>query len=344
MAFEVTYQLNLKDIEAVQGALFRPAWGARNWGRHEILRRVLAGMSISVMFVLLVQTIFLARLQPEYVLASALLGGGLVWLWGRKIKVPPDPDNLLSKTLTLSLEHKGVRIDGDGFENFIDWKQIIQLRRAGGCLLFATRVTENIIVPLRAFEAAEAADAFCLQADVLLQSACNPPEAMPLERIVFHLLREDVRACSPLIGGHVGWRGVLPYALWLAALFTFGLFGTELSEIQWWMGLASSLGIAWLLTRCIWLLDRKLKIARFPLPEGNVEIQRWGNHLRITVDGKTKSVAYTSIGKVVITQAHIFLMTTPNDVIIVPRSAFSSASDMLHFAQAVDKAAEENQP
>lgn len=246
--------------------------------------------------------------------------------------------------MTLSLEDKGFRIRGDEFDSFIQWNQVVQLRQTGGCLLFATHSTEQIHVPLRAIKTSEVSDTFHMRANELLQATCNPPEDMPLERIVYQLLPEDVLAYASLVEVRDGWRGLLPYALVLVALFAFGILGEELSDLQWWFGFSCSLGIAWLLTQSIWLLDRKLRIARFPLPKSNVDIQRWGNHLRITADGNTKCVAYTAVGKVVIARSHAFLMTTPVDVIIVPRRAFSSDADMVHFAQAVDKAAEESQP
>ena len=169
---EVACQLAPADIQAVHAALYRPAWGARHWGRHEGLRRVLAAMALTTFVVLLLKLFARNKLGADLVgwdmVAGAMLGGAFIGLWwARQNTTVPPADSPIYRPFTLSLEATGFRVRGEGFDNLTDWNQVTALREAGGCLLIETRVNGTHIVPRLAFASPEAADAFMAKAAAL---------------------------------------------------------------------------------------------------------------------------------------------------------------------------------
>jgi hypothetical protein len=66
-------------------------------------------------------------------------------------------------------------------------------------------------------------------------------------------------------------------------------------------------------------------------------VQRWGDHVRGIKDGKTEHIAFNSIGNVVATDEHVFLLTTPFRAVIVPKLAFKNQTTMLVFKSKVDQ-------
>lgn len=169
---EVACQLTPADIQAVHAALYRPAWGARHWGRHEGLRRVLAAMTLTTFVVLLLKLFARNKLGADVIgwdaVAGAMLGGAFIgFWWARQNTTLPPADSPVYRPFTLSLETSGFRIRGEGFDNLTDWNQVTALREAGGRLLIETRVNGTHIVPRLAFASPEAADAFMAKAAAL---------------------------------------------------------------------------------------------------------------------------------------------------------------------------------
>ncbi len=169
---EVACQLTPADIRAVHEALYRPAWGARHWGRHEGLRRVLAGMALTTFVVLLIKLFARNKLGADVIgwdaVAGAMLGGAFIGLWwARQNTTVPPADSPVYRPFTLSLEANGFRVRGEGFDNLTDWNQVTALREAGGRLLIETRVNGTHIVPRLAFASPEAANAFMAKAKAL---------------------------------------------------------------------------------------------------------------------------------------------------------------------------------
>ena len=172
VATEVACQLTPADIQAVHEALYRPAWGARHWGRHEGLRRVLAALALTTFVVLLIKLFARNKLGADVIgwdaVAGAMLGGAFIGLWwARQNTTVPPADSPLYRPFTLSLEATGFRVRGEGFDNLTDWNQVTALREAGGRLLIETRVNGTHIVPRLAFASPEAADAFMAKAAAL---------------------------------------------------------------------------------------------------------------------------------------------------------------------------------
>jgi hypothetical protein len=346
---EVACQLTPADIQAVHEALYRPAWGASHWGRHERWRRVLAAMVLLTFVMLLVKLFARNKLGADIVgwdtVAGAMLGGAALgaW-WARQNTTVPPADSPVYRPFTLSIDASGFGLRREGFDSHTAWDQVTTLREAGGCLLLATRQDGTHFLPRSAFARSDEADAFFARVTVLREAVVNPPSRMPLNRLRYHLTRDDVRAFFALKREPAGWRGALFYLLLLPALFLLGLLLEGLDDTAWLIGLAAGLGAVWLLTRIVLLIDRRRAIARYPLSEGEIELQRWGDHLRVIADGRTAHTGYDQLGNVVATPDRVFLMTAPDDAIIVPRRAFADADAMAAFAAEVDDASNNSLP
>lgn len=346
---EVACQLTPADIQAVHEALYRPASGARHWGRHERWRRVLAAMALTTFVVLLIKLFARNKLGADIVgwelVAGAMLGGASIGVWwARQNTTVPAADSPVYRPYTLSLDTSGFRVRREGFDNHTDWNQVTSLREAGGCLLIDTRFDGSHFVPRSAFASAEAAGSFIALATALREAALNPPSSMPLTRLRYRPTRDDVRAFFALKRAPGGRRGALFYLLLFPAMLILGLLMDGLDDTAWLLRFALGLGAVWLLTRVILSIDQRLAIARYPLSEGEIELQRWGDHLRVSADGNETRTTYAQLGNVVATPDHVFLMTAPDRSIIVPRRAFASDAEMAAFAAEVDRCSDESTP
>lgn len=175
-ATEVAYHLTPADIQSVHEALFRPAWGARHWGRHEAWRRILASMALSSFGALLVKLFAHNKLGTDLVgwdmVVAAMLGGALFGLWwARQNTTVPPADSPIYRPFNLSLNSTGFRVRGEGFDNHTNWDQVTSLREAGGCLLIETQLGGVHLVPRSAFADSDAADTFLTKAAALRAAA-----------------------------------------------------------------------------------------------------------------------------------------------------------------------------
>ena len=347
-AWSVACQLTPADIHAVQAALFRPAWGARHWGRHERWRRVLAGMALAGFVVLLLKQFSRSRLGADVVgwdavMAAGVAGAFMGWLWSRHAHTVPPADSPLYLPFTLAIDAGGVHIAGQGFGQQVSWLQVTALRQAGGCLLIHTRLGETRFVPLRAFGRADAAQAFVARALALRDEAFNPLQHMPVQTLRYRLTRDDVRAA--LLGGQRGrrgWRGALAPVLMVGGVLATSALTADADDPTWWLGMGLAVGAAWLLARFVLFIHRRRAVARHPVSEGDVELQRWGDHLRVLTGGLAERTAYEQLGAVVATADHVFLFTHPDRALIVPRRAFAGQAEMAAFAAEVDRASKDS--
>lgn len=170
---KVSCQLAPADIQAVHEALYRPAWGARHWGRYEGWRRVLAAITLTGFVMLLLKLFATNKLGTDIVgwdvVGGAMLGGAGIGLWwARQNTTVPAPDSPVYQPFTLSLDAAGFRLRGEGFDNHTAWSQVASLRQVGAYLLIDTRLGGTHIVPRAAFASSEAADAFVARAESLL--------------------------------------------------------------------------------------------------------------------------------------------------------------------------------
>jgi hypothetical protein len=346
---EIAFQIQPADIEAVHTALYRPAWGARHWGRYERLRLILAGTALTGFVVLLLKLFARNKLGGDIVGWDTVLiflatGAFMGWWYGRHKPSIAPTGSPLYRPRTLSLDETGFRINSEGYDSHIEWGQVTNLREAGGCLLIWTRLGDTHIVPLRAFASLKAANSFITRAIELREAIINPLQRMPIERFHYRLTRNDVRAFFSLRRELRGWRNILIYLLLFPCAGVVVAWDEGADDAVWWFGLALGIGGAWLLSKLILNLDRRIAIARYPLPKGEVELQRWGDHVRVIADGHAEHTPYQSIANVIATPEHVFLMTAPYRVVIVPEAAFENEAAMAAFARAIDQGSEESQP
>lgn len=344
---DVRFQTTPADVLQLHQALYRPAWGARHWGRFETLRLVLAGATLLTLVMLLIKLFTRNKLGVDPVgweaVAGAWLGGAVAggW-WARQRSTVPPTGSPVYRPMTLSLEPTGLRWQGDGFESQVDWRQVSELREVGGCLLLTTRLEGTHLVPLRAFSSPQAAADFLAQAQALRELAMHPPPHQPLERLRYRLTRADVAAFFALKREPQGWRKALVYLFLLPCMAVAVHLAEGADDTVWWAGLALGAFSAWALARLVLFVDRRQATARHPLPDGDTELQRWEDHLCVLADGHSAQVAYGQIGNVVAGEQHVFILTAPDKAVIVPRQAFASADDMRRFAQQIDQASRDS--
>ncbi len=344
---QLHFQLTPADVQRLHAALYRPAWGARHWGRHERLRLVLAGTVLAVFVMLLIKLFTRNKLGVDPVdwgtIAGAALGGALAgWWWGGMRSAVPAAGSPVYQPQTLTLEATGLRQRSEGFDQHVDWSHVTALREVGGSLLFTTRRAGSHVLPLRAFASPQAAADFLALALELRERAVHPPPHQPIEIWRYQLARADVAALHALRGELQGWRRAVLWLLLLPCMGVAAFVVDGADDGTWWAGLGLGLAAALGLQRLILWLDRRRAVARHPLPAGETELQRWGDHLRVVADGQTEHLAYQTLCQVVTGAGHVFVFTKPRQALIVPRRAFASDQDMRSFGDLVDKASRDS--
>lgn len=344
---QIAYQLTPADLLAVQTALNRPAWGARHWGAYEAWRRVLASISLAAFVTLLLQLFARSKLGADFsweLLAGAMLGGaGWGFWWARQQTGLPPANSPIYQPARITLEDSGLRHEGAGFAQHIAWDQVSPLRDAGGCLLLPTRLGNTYFIPRRAFASPQAADAFLARAQALRDATLNPPPHTPHERLHYTLSRADIAAFFALRREARGWRALLFYLLLFPGMLLITPRLADLDDNSWLLAFLLSLGLIWLISQAILRLDRQLQIRRHPLPQGEIELQVWGDHLCLIAEGQETQIAYETLGQVINTASHVFLITARNRALIIPRHAFPDPATQAAFAAQIDKKAEASQ-
>jgi len=124
-----------------------------------------------------------------------------------------------------------------------------------------------------------------------------------------------------------------------------------------WPLLDAALGIpdddprAWLVAIALTLLvvvsgaaadraDRRVRTARIDLPRGPVRLTLRPDGLLVEADGAAALTAWADVAAVDVTAGHVFVRTTPDAGIVVPRRAFADRRQMEAFAAHVDAASD----
>ncbi len=158
MTDEVHYDLTPEDAAALAAAFARPAFGSKDWGRHERWRRLFAGMALGGLVFCLIK-LYVHRASgldlPPWEDGLAFLAGcGFVgWsLRPRRAVLSADDPRLGARSFVWWAD--GYMISGPGFQNRIDWSAVTDVREAEGFLILITRWGDFHGVPLRALDAA----------------------------------------------------------------------------------------------------------------------------------------------------------------------------------------------
>jgi hypothetical protein len=136
----------------------------RNWGRFERLRFVLAGavLTLLVFFLLAAytwRTWDLFILRWEEIVAFALGGGVVGWLYGGRVGLVPAGDPRLAAR-RLSISGDGFAASGTHFATKVDWAGVATIVNRRDTILIVTDWQESFFIPKRIFPDSAAAEAF----------------------------------------------------------------------------------------------------------------------------------------------------------------------------------------
>ncbi|MFG1302431.1 YcxB family protein [Xanthobacter sp. V3C-3] len=157
--------------------------------------------------------------------------------------------------------------------------------------------------------------------------------------LAYRLTRADIAA---FLGRRMELRGAAKLAL-LAPLIGFGALLGYLEDTA--AGQALGLGNQWIRLAVLFVAvaalygfvtifmsvvrTRTLRLATVPPGEIRVVASRAG--VRVTHAGRTNSFGWDEILAVTLADAHVFLVTAPQEAIIVPLRAFADHEHMLRF-------------
>lgn len=358
---QVRYQLTPADIEAIQAELYRPAWGAKHWGRHERLRLTLAGASLAGFAGMLLMLFSQTRLGVDVVgwdMVGIFIAAGMFtgWRWGKNKPGVPVPNSPIYEPMTMTLHPAALEVQNPGGSSHIDWADVTGIESAGNCLIFRTRQNGTHIVPKRAFASQAEAQQFFEQADTFLQAAANDATA-PAEVLRYRLTGQDARAFFKHLQAfrqRRGWRGFLPSMLIILAAGIAGFTGiVDLDDNApddglFFFGFVATLAGIWLLNKLILRLDAHFGfqhyLQQYPLPQGEVVLERWKRWLKVTADGESSHYLFQTMGDTLLTPEHLFIRVGIEEHLILPRSAFASPEAMQAFAAAIDQSIDYYQP
>ncbi len=152
----IAYETTAEDVADIAASFSRPAFGSKNWGRHERWRRVLAGMSLCGLVFCLIK-LYVHRvtdldLPPwEDGLAFLAAGGFVGW------RLRPKPFTVAENDPRLGRRDfywwdGGFEITGDDFRVGWHWPAVTDIRDVAGHLVFTVRTGDLYAVPLRALD------------------------------------------------------------------------------------------------------------------------------------------------------------------------------------------------
>lgn len=165
----------------------------------------------------------------------------------------------------------------------------------------------------------------------------------PLKTRYYRLTRADALAYEQL-PGEISGRAKFALIIWLAVPGAVaGLLADEVSATVWWTSLAAMIVVALAVAIVVSKAIDRWRAARHPVPDGEVTLEEWGDHLAEFADGRGRFVPMEMIGKVIVTPEHVFVCEERFPV-IVPRAAFEDERDMRLFAGWLDETSSQAQP
>lgn len=164
----------------------------------------------------------------------------------------------------------------------------------------------------------------------------------PLAVYRYRLTAADALACERLPSEWTGWQKA-------AFILPVMVIGVVAGFIQDWPGLSWSaavggLVLAWGVAGLVihnWRMQRRarLRAAR----EGQTEVEEWDDHLVVRSQAGTMSLADEAIGRVIVTDGHVFVLYR-GGALILPQRAFENPQAMRAFGEAMDRRSMEAAP
>ena len=161
----------------------------------------------------------------------------------------------------------------------------------------------------------------------------------PLAVYRYRLTTVDALAYERLPGEWTGWQKAA-FMLPLVAIGAFAGFIEEWTGLWWWT-VVGGLVLLWAIIGLSvhnWRIHRRARA--LALREGQTEIEEWGDHLVIRSQARVQHLSYELIGKVIASDAHVFILYHGGPT-IVPLRAFEDLQAMQVFAEAIDRRSEE---
>ena len=164
----------------------------------------------------------------------------------------------------------------------------------------------------------------------------------PIRILTYRLTFADALAFEQLQQRDLTGFRKFAVIVWLAlagvvlALLPESVAGAERS-LRWWLA-----GFALLAVQFVLLVGfynfRMRRRARKRIPAAcDVELGEWGDHLHERRGGRDVFVTPETIARVTRTDRHVFI-DAPDDLLIVPASAFETENEMAAFAEAWENA------
>ena len=164
----------------------------------------------------------------------------------------------------------------------------------------------------------------------------------PLAVYRYRLTYVDALAYERLPGEWTGWQKAALILPLMAIGALAGFLDDELG-IWWWASLAGLL-IVWAVVGIAvfnWRIHRRARARA--AHEGQTEVEEWGDRLVARSQAGTISVAYETIGRVIVTDGHVFVLWRGGSLIL-PLRVFDSGEAMHAFGEAIDRRSMEAAP
>mgnify|MGYP000583818177 CR=1 FL=1 len=172
------------------------------------------------------------------------------------------------------------------------------------------------------------------------ETSGNDPHR-PIRTLAYRLTFADALAYEQLPRKLTGFRK-FAVIVWLAlagvglALLPESVAGAEHS-LRWWIAGFALLAVQFILLVVAYNI-RMRRRARKRIPAAcDVELAEWGDHLHERRGGRDVFVSPETIARVIRTERHVFI-DAPDDVLIVPASAFETENEMAAFAETWEEA------
>ena len=161
----------------------------------------------------------------------------------------------------------------------------------------------------------------------------------PLAVYRYRLTTVDALAYERLPGEWTGRQKIAALAP-LIAIGAFSGLTEDWTRLWWWLSVGG-LVLLWVilgLSVYNWRIHRRAKARA--AQEGQTEIEEWDDHLVLRSRAGVQHLPYELIGKVIATDAHVFILYHGGPA-IVPLRAFEDLQAMRVFAEAIDRRSEQ---
>ncbi|MDI6025576.1 hypothetical protein QBK99_05080 [Corticibacterium sp. UT-5YL-CI-8] len=165
----------------------------------------------------------------------------------------------------------------------------------------------------------------------------------PIRTLSFRLTRADFLAYEMLPRELSGKMKLALMVIVGCGGIMIGLLPDTISTGAWYASAAVILMIAGAAAVAFTNWVPRRRASKHAVPQGEVVLEEWGDHLSQIADGRHRNIAMETIAQVLVFGERVFIRVGMEPV-IVPLSAFEDENDMKAFAAAVDEASDAAQP